>query len=379
MSSGEIQGKNREKTSLINEFSGALGDLGTFLPHVLAAITVVGLNPTSIFTGFGIFYLFSGWFYGIPMAVQPMKAASAAILVQRLTPSEVAAGGIIIGTIMLALGVTGFIDKLARITPAGVTGGIQVGLGLSLSVLGLKMVNQDPLLGWIILAGMLPLLASRRFPAAIFALIVGTGLGFTLHPEISLPQISPGIDWPEIVWPSLADFRRSLLMVAIPQIPLTLTNAVLVTAALSAELYGSGAARVTEKNLCLTMGLGNLLAAPLGGYMMCHGSGGVAAHYRFGGRTKLTPFIIGGILILVGLILGQDGVKLLQLIPEAVLGGLLFYSGLDLAVAARNINEKKDVFLVLVVTALTLALTPALAFIVGLVIGQGLERKIIRI
>jgi hypothetical protein len=72
----------------LDEVSGALGDLGTFLPHILGAITVVGMDPTGIFVTFGLFYAFSGAFYGIPMAVQPMKAASAAVLIQPWTPAR---------------------------------------------------------------------------------------------------------------------------------------------------------------------------------------------------------------------------------------------------------------------------------------------------
>ena len=71
----------------LKELSGALGDLGTFLPHVLGAITVAGLSPVGVFVAFGLFYLGSGAFYGIPVAVQPMKAASPAVLIQGMTPA----------------------------------------------------------------------------------------------------------------------------------------------------------------------------------------------------------------------------------------------------------------------------------------------------
>lgn len=375
----QIQTPSEKPIRLLDEFSGSIGDLGTFLPYVLAVITVAGLNSTSVFVGFGLFYVLSGWFYTIPMAVQPMKAAAAAVLVHQLTIPEIAAAGFIMGAVLLILGLTGVINQLARLTPPGVTGGIQVGLGLSLALMGLKMVHTDPLLGWVILAGMLVLLTSRRFPASIFALVVGTGLAFVLHPELSLPSLSWGLQMPELILPKTADFQRGFLMLVLPQLPLTLTNAVLVTAALSAELYGPRAARVTEKNLSLSMGLANLLVAPWGGFMMCHGSGGVAAHYRFGGRTRLTPFIIGFALVLLGLCLGNDGVKLLQLIPEAVLGALLFYSGVDLASAARGIDQRNDVFLVLVVAALTLAINPAIAFVVGLIVAKGLKLNIVKI
>lgn len=377
---GEKQPENPEQSSFLGELSGAMGDLGTFLPHVLGAISVAGLNPASIFTGFGLFYLFCGWYYRIPMAVQPMKAASAAVLVQKLTPGEVAAAGLIIGLVLFLLGITGLIDRLARITPSGVIGGIQVGLGLSLAILGVKMVAADPFLGWPVLIIMLPLLGSRRFPAAIMAILVGTALNFILHPGLDLPRISFGVHLPDIIRPAAADFRRSFFMVALPQLPLTLTNAVLVTTALSAELYGSKASRVNDRNLCLTMGLGNILVAPFGGYMMCHGSGGVAAHYRFGGRTRYTPYIIGLLLLAVGLLLGSNGAKILALIPDAALGCLLFYSGLDLALAARGgTGCREDFFLTLAVAALALAINPAVAFIAGVVLGKGLEKRWFRV
>lgn len=367
--------KQPKKLNFLGELSGSMGDLGTFLPHVLGAISVAKLSPASIFTGFGLFYIFCGWFYGIPMAVQPMKVASAVIMVEKLTAAEVAAAGLIIGLVLLLLGLTGLIDKLAHITPRGVIGGIQVGLGLSLAILGVKMLTADPLIGWPILILMLPILNSRRFPAAIMAILVGTVLNFVVHPGLALPQLSFGVHLPEVIFPAAEDFRRGLLLVALPQLPLTLANAVLVTTALSHELFGAQAARVNDRNLCLTMGGANLLLAPFGGFMMCHGSGGMAAHHRFGGRTKYTPYIIGLVLLALGLLLGSDGAKLLALIPDAALGCLLFFSGVDLALAARGVEGREEFFLTLAVAALALALNPAIAFIAGLVLGKGMEKN----
>ena len=62
----------------MGEVSGAVGDLGTFLPHIVGAITVVGMAPSGVLLCFGLFYLASGLLYGVPMGVQPMKAASTA-------------------------------------------------------------------------------------------------------------------------------------------------------------------------------------------------------------------------------------------------------------------------------------------------------------
>src|SRR6266705_3166036 len=74
----------------MGEVSGSLGDLGTFLPHIVGAITVVKMDPTGILTTFGLFYAFTGAFYGLPMAVQPMKAASAAVLIEPMNPGAIA-------------------------------------------------------------------------------------------------------------------------------------------------------------------------------------------------------------------------------------------------------------------------------------------------
>src|SRR3954454_22970330 len=82
------------------ECSGACGDLGTFIPHVIGAITVAGLAPAGVLFGFGLFLISTGLFYGLPLPVQPMKAISAVILTNGLRPGEVAAAGILIGLVL---------------------------------------------------------------------------------------------------------------------------------------------------------------------------------------------------------------------------------------------------------------------------------------
>ena len=88
---------------LPSEAAGACGDLGTFLPHVIGAITVAGLAPAGVLAGFGAFFVASGLFYGLPMAVQPMKAVSAVLVTGQAGPGEVAAAGMAIGVILLVL------------------------------------------------------------------------------------------------------------------------------------------------------------------------------------------------------------------------------------------------------------------------------------
>src|SRR5271170_529243 len=95
--------------SIVQEASGACGDLGTFIPHVIGAMTVAGLAPVGVLGGFGVFLISTGLFYGLPLPVQPMKAVSAVILTGGLTRGEVAAAGVMIGVVLLFLGTTGLI------------------------------------------------------------------------------------------------------------------------------------------------------------------------------------------------------------------------------------------------------------------------------
>ena len=71
--------------------------------------------------------------------------------------------------------------------------------------------------------------------------------------------------------------------------------------------------------------LGNLLAAPFGGYLMCHGAGGIAGHVRFGSRSATAPVLIGLVFVVLGVGFGESGYAMLKTIPDAVLGGRLGY------------------------------------------------------
>jgi len=64
---------HKSRRSILQEASGACGDLGTFIPHVIGAITVAGLAPAGVLFGFGLFLVSTGLFYGLPLPVQPMK------------------------------------------------------------------------------------------------------------------------------------------------------------------------------------------------------------------------------------------------------------------------------------------------------------------
>ncbi|HVB16287.1 MAG TPA: putative sulfate/molybdate transporter [Stellaceae bacterium] len=359
----------------IGEVSGALGDLGTFLPHIIGAITIVKMAPAGILTAFGLFYMLSGTFYGVPMAVQPMKAASAAVLIQPMNPAAVAGAGLVIGAFFLILGVTGIVSRLARVLPGTIAAGLQLGLGLSLAVLGIRLIETQIWLGVAISALMLGLMRYRRSPAALAAVLVGIGVDQMLGIAPPFPALDFGLHLPHLVVPTWAQIIHGTEYAVLPQIPLTLTNAIIVTAAVSRQLFPTELHPVSERNLAITTGLGNLLAAPFGGYLMCHGAGGIAGHYRFGGRTATAPVLIGFVFVVLGVGLGESGYALLRTIPDAVLGALLLFSGIELALSSKlHEHQGGDLFLVLLMAAIGVALNPAAAFAVGLPIAYALKR-----
>jgi sulfate permease, SulP family len=92
-----------------------------------------------------------------------------------------------------------------------------------------------------------------------------------------------------------------------------------------------------------------------------------------GARTATAPVLIG--LLFLGLAFGQSGYALLKTIPDAVLGGLLLFSGIELALSSKLQEHKnEDLFLVLLMAAIGVALNPAAAFVVGLPIAYAFKR-----
>jgi MFS superfamily sulfate permease-like transporter len=110
----------------------------------------------------------------------------------------------------------------------------------------------------------------------------------------------------------------------IAQIPLTLTNAVLATSLLASDLFKE---KVSNRKLSTTIGATNVVAPFLGGFPMCHGAGGMAAHYRFGARTGGADIMIGALFVAVSFVATSD---MLMIIPGGILGVLLLFAGLEM-------------------------------------------------
>jgi predicted benzoate:H+ symporter BenE len=333
------------------ELGGAFGDLGTLLPLMLGAIAVAGSPPTAVIGGFAVFYIATGLYYRLPIPVQPMKAVAAVLLAAGIAPASLAFSGVVIGLVLLILGVTGWITHLARIVPQSVLAGLQLGLGLTLALVSLDLMATAPLLGAVILALLIGLLLRPRMPSALIALAIAVAFGQLFDmPGISakLPAeaafLAPAL-------PSLAEAERAVSQIVLPQLSLTFTNAVLLTALIASDYFGDRAAHVTPARLSVTSGLANLLMTPFGALPMCHGAGGLAAHYRFGARSGTAPLILGLILLALAAMPSAASVAALGAVPAAGLGALLMVAAGELAISKRLYDSKPSCWPVIAVTA----------------------------
>ncbi len=354
----------------LREVSGALGDLGTLLPLMLGSIAVAGLAPLPVVLGFAAFYLATAACYRLPVPVQPMKVVAVVLLTAQISPGALAASGVMLGAVLLLLGLTGGITRLARIVPQSVLAGLQLGLGLALARVSLDLMATAPLLAAVTLALLLGLLLAPRAPSALIALAVaivlaqaldlpGTGLDIAAPAAFTLPS-----------WPSLGELQRAFGRLVLPQLSLTFTNAVLLTALVANDYFGERAAHVTPRRLSITSGLANLLLSPLGALPMCHGAGGLAAHYRFGARSGTAPLLLGFALLTLALLPGGRGLALLGAIPAAGLGALLVMAAGELALSRRLFDCRPSCWPVIAITAaITLWADPFW----GLLAGCGAE------
>jgi predicted benzoate:H+ symporter BenE len=354
----------------LRELSGALGDLGTLLPLMLGGIAVAGLAPLPVLAGFAVFYIATAVYYRLPIPVQPMKAVAVVLLTAELSPAALAASGVLLGAALLVLGLTGWITRLARIVPQSVLAGLQLGLGLALALVSLDLMASAPLLAVVTIGIVLGLLLVPRAPSALIALAAAVVLAQVQDiPGMGAQILAPAaFELP--AWPSRAELESAVSLFVLPQLCLTFTNAVLLTALLANDYFGEHAAHVTPRRLSITSGLANLLLTPLGALPMCHGAGGLAAHYRFGARSGTAPLALGVALLAVALLPGGLGLALLAAIPAAALGALLMMAAGELALTRRLFDCMPSCWPVIAVTAgVTLWADPFW----GLVAGSGAE------
>ncbi|KFK32553.1 hypothetical protein AALP_AA6G257900 [Arabis alpina] len=402
--------------SKLAELNGAMGDLGTYIPIVLALTLAkdLDLGTTLIFTG--IYNFITGAVYGVPMPVQPMKSIAAVAIsstAEDFGIPEIMAAGICTGGILFVLGISGLMQFVFNIIPLSVVRGIQLSQGLAFAMSAVKYVRKEQnfskskSLGdrpWLGLDGLVLALVcvlfivlvngdgeeeqkeeeedrdgSRRskrrwvsirkgvanVPSALLIFLLGVVLAFVRKPSL-IHDIKFGPSTIKIVRMNKKAWKNGFLKGTIPQLPLSVLNSVVAVCKLSYDLFPEK--KFSATSVSMTVGLMNLVGCWFGAMPTCHGAGGLAGQYKFGGRSGGCVALLGVAKLVLGLVLGGSLVGIMEKFPVGVLGALLLFAGIELAMAARDMNTKGDAFVMLICTAVSLGSNAALGFVAGIVL-----------
>ncbi len=369
------------------EWAGAFGDVGTLIPFVVAYITIVKMPPLGLLFMFGITLMASGLYYRTPIPIQPMKAIGAAAIAGGISPAALYGSGLTTGLFWLLAGVTGLLKPIAKLATKPVVRGIMLGLGLTFMVDGVHRMATAPALAGIALVVTYLFLTNPKVPAMFVLLIIGVVSAVIMNPQLlsELAKIHIGFQLPVFSLPMIGwnDLVTGTLLFTIPQIPLTLGNAVIAITAENNELFPDRP--VTEKKIAISQGIMNLVAPFYGGIPMCHGAGGMAGHVRFGAKTGGALVILGTMLILIALFFSDSVSIIFKIFPNAILGVILFFAGSELAIVVKDIGDKKDAaekkqdFYVMILVAAVAMWNMGAAFLAGVIMDNALRRKWLKI
>ncbi|MCG6930451.1 MAG: putative sulfate/molybdate transporter [Desulfofustis sp.] len=380
------------------EFAGSLGDLGTLLPLSVGLIAINHLDATGIFFTIGLFYIFSAFYFRVTSPVEPMKVISGYAIATAIPAVQIQASCFWVFLILLVLGATGLIDLITKYISKPVVRGVQLSTGILLLSQGIRLMtgtsavqlaqgSAEPFLLFDTVAGVpigillggalgvlcLFLLDNKRLPAAVVVVGSGMAIGLLFGGTLGGGWADFGFNLPPVLpygLPTMSDFSFALIVLVLPQIPMTVGNAIIANADLSRQYFQENSARVTHKRLCLSMALANFVSFFLAGFPMCHGAGGLASRYRFGARTGGSNLIIGMVFLLIAILFGTGTLAIVQLIPLSVLGILLVFAGGQLGLSIVDLLTRKELFVILMIVGITLASNLAAGFIAGIAIDR---------
>jgi sulfate permease, SulP family len=360
------------------ELGGAFADLGVLVPIAVALIVKNGLSPTAVLLPAGLLYVAAGVVYRLPVPVQPLKAFGAIAIAEGLGVGDIAAGALLMGGIFLVLGLTGLIDIAASAFPRPLVRGVQLTVGLLFLKIAWGLVAHPPasfdthgvptlplvLLALVVLA---TLLLRRRFPIAL--VLVGVAVGVILLTTGDALALGPS----QVELPSLdgAAFWAAFTVLVLPQLPLTFANSCLATADAARTYFGAAASRVRPGRLAASLGIANLFSGSIGGMPVCHGAGGLTAHYSHGARTGGAPIALGLSLVAAALAFGSGLGVMLAAFPLSILAGLLAGAGLLHIGLLRDLGRGRGLALAVAVGVLGFATNIAVGLLAGLVVWWG--------
>jgi MFS superfamily sulfate permease-like transporter len=275
---------------------------------------------------------------------------------------------------MLVFALTGTLDWLTRVVPKEVIRGIQFGLGITLATLALKdYVSADAGFGYVLailsVALLLVFRRQKKVPAPLIVIAVGVVYAL-VRMRLHGGEPIVGLSLPKLTVPTRTDFEQGALLLALPQIPLSLGNSVIATSQTSRDLFPERA--VSVRKIGITYGVMNLIAPFFGGLPVCHGCGGMVGFYGFGARTGGAPIIYGSLYVLIGAIFAPGFLHVINVFPKPVLGVILLFEAIGLMMFLRDIALDRSALWIALIVALISACAP-LGFLSALVAGTVLS------
>lgn len=365
----------------LQELAGAFGDLGTLIPFLMGYIILNKMDPVSILTIFGLFKIIIGLYYKTPIPVQPMKVIGVTVISHPgvITPGAVWASGLFTGALWLIMGLTNAVTWISKITSRPVIQGLILGLGLGFMREGFKMMETDLLLAGIV-TFLTFLFSQQRIPAMLVLLGFGFITAIFREPTLlkELDKLSLHLRFPEFTLNKLhwEDLITGIVALGIPQAALTLSNAILAMVEENNTLFPNQP--ITVRTVTIDHGIMNLIGASFGGVPMCHGAGGMAGHVYFGARTGGALVILGSLLLFTGLFLADSITLLFKLFPQPILGVILLFGGLELAVGIPRIQgnnfQKGDLYVMILTAGISLVNVGA-GYLIGLFLWYTFQQK----
>jgi hypothetical protein len=246
---------------------------------------------------------------------------------------------------------------------------------------GIKMMNDGWPVAAIGLLGTLLLLTNRAIPAMFLLLLYGGVCGAVQNPEFlhALYAVKFEVRTPHLVLSGIKgyDLVVGTVFLALPQIPLTLGNAVIAIREENNRLFPDRP--VTERTVATSTGLMNLAGAVFGAVPMCHGAGGMAGHVAFGARTGGAPIILGVFLLSLAFCFSGSIETIFSVFPRAVLGVILFLTGAQLALGSCDFSKDKGERFITLTTAAFAMWNVGLAFVAGITLTYIARRGLLRL
>ncbi|KAI8909617.1 hypothetical protein EDD86DRAFT_190509 [Gorgonomyces haynaldii] len=356
---------------MLSEISGALGDMGTLLPILVSLTASKQISlPASLVFG-GIYNILTGFYYDIPMAVQPMKSIASIALLSNMPREQVVSAGMSVSAFLLVLVLTRTLHLVQKWIPLCLVRGIQLGTGLGLFSSGIKSIQSSA--GWnftgfawmnnyvIAMLSMLLVLvmypAKRNYSALILFLFGVIASVIVIASAGTSVPFQVAFETPFV--PSADDFYQGFIRAGLGQIPLTLLNSVIAVSMLADDLFPEKAPAAPTDSVAVSVGLMNLISGWFGSVPYCHGSGGLAGQYRFGARSGKSIIFLGTVKLLAGIFFGTSLAVVFKNIPSAVLGILLVVAGMQLTSITLDLGkfeeslEHRNAYMVMLLTGST--------------------------